>query len=139
MSVEEGGLECFGEVVGHVDSRVDSFEYHEVSLDPIAEQEIFYIDVTCTGGGFLCIAHSCASVIVLIEKGGCFLWYVKVPEDAANIEYRFTRITSRHKFCLGTRAGDCGLEAAFVGNGSTGKSDTDASKGPSRLGACGPV
>ena len=128
MSVKEGGLEGFGEVVGHVDRRVDSFKYYEVSFDPIAKREVFDIDVPRTGGGLLCVAHGGASVIVLIEKGGGFLWYVEVPEDAADVEDHFTSITSGHKFRLSTGAGNCGLEAAFVCNCTTGKADAYASK-----------
>ncbi len=79
MSVEEGGLEGFGEVVGHVDGCIYSFEYHEVSFYPITEREKFYIDVPRTCGGLLCIAHGGTTIVVLIQKGSGFLWYVKVP------------------------------------------------------------
>ena len=73
-------MESFGEVVGHVDGGIDTFEDHEVPFYPIAEREIFYIDVPRTSGGLLGVTHCRATVVVLIQKGGGFLlWYVEVP------------------------------------------------------------
>ena len=72
-------------MICHVDGRINAVEDHEVPFDPIAKGEVFDIDVSRTCGWFLRVAHSGTSVIVFIEESGGFLWYVEIPEYAANI------------------------------------------------------
>ena len=76
MSVEEGGLEGFGEVVRHIDGGVNSVEYHQVAFHPVAKGEEFDINMPGPCGGFLCIAHGGAAVVVFVQESCSFLWYV---------------------------------------------------------------
>jgi hypothetical protein len=66
MSMEQCWLECFCEVVRHVDVCVDSVEYHEVAFHPVAQGKDFDINMACAGCGFLSIAHCGAAIIIFI-------------------------------------------------------------------------
>ncbi len=86
-------------MIGHVDRCVDSFEDHEVSLDPVAKKEEFDVNnVLRTCGWFLSVAHCGTTVIVLVKESGGFLRNVEVPENAANVEDRLTGVASGHEF-----------------------------------------
>ena len=84
MSVEECSDECFGEVVGSIDRCVHTFQVNEVAFDPFAKGEVLDVDMSGTAGGFLCITHCRAAVVVFICYRCCFLWYVEVPKNASN-------------------------------------------------------
>ncbi len=85
MSVEQGGLEGFGEMVHHIDRYINSIQDHEVVFYPVTEQEELDVYVSCMTCRFLGIAHGGAPVIFFKEEGGCFLRNAKIPKDAAYI------------------------------------------------------
>ncbi len=82
MSMKECTRKTFCEMVLHVDLCVDSFQVHEVTVNPFTDRKVFYVHVVCANHGFLCITHRCASIVVLIEYGGGFLGNFQVPHDA---------------------------------------------------------
>ncbi len=100
MSVKKCGLEGFGEVVRHIDGGMDLVKYHQVAFHPVAKGEVFDIDVLGPGGGFLCVAHGGAAVVVFIQECCGFLGYVEVPKNAADVENRFAGIARSHEFGL---------------------------------------
>ena len=126
-------------MVGHVDRCVNTFEDHEIAFDPFTEGEVFNIYVTGSGGGFLCIAHRCAAIVVFEEDRSRFLWHVEIPEDASDEKDHFSSVVCRHKFSLSGRSRDRGEEFALVGDGSAGESNASASKGATGFHTCGPV
>jgi hypothetical protein len=65
--VEKNWLKGFCEMIRHVDGGVDAIEEDEVAFDPFAQGEILDIDMSCSWGRFLSVAHSGASAVVLIE------------------------------------------------------------------------
>ena len=73
-------------MVGHVDRRINMFEDHEVAFDPFTDGEVFNVDVSGAGGGggFLCVAHCRAAVVVFEEDCSCHLWHVEIPEYASD-------------------------------------------------------
>ena len=86
-------------MIRHIDGGIDSVEYHQVAFHPVAKG-VFDIDVLGPGGGFLCVAHGGAAVVVFIQESCGFLGYVEVPENAADIENHFAGITCSHEFGL---------------------------------------
>lgn len=115
-------------MIGHIYRRINAFQYHQVAFDPITKGEEFDIDVPCSCGRLLRVAHGSTPVIIFVEKGSSFLWNVEVAKNAAYIENHFTGVTSRHKFGFSTRPGDCRLKTAFVSNGAAGESYAYPSK-----------
>jgi hypothetical protein len=72
----------FGEVVRKINQGVDAVQEDEVAFDPVAESEVFDINVSCPRCWFLCISHCGSAVVVFIRDGGGFLRYIKVPKNA---------------------------------------------------------
>ncbi len=72
-------------MVGHGNRCIDVIQDHQVAFNPFTEQEVLYVDVPSSRGGFLCVAHCGTTVIVLIEDSCRFLWDIDVPEDASDI------------------------------------------------------
>ena len=68
----------------HVDKRINKFEDHEVAFDPFTDGEVFNVDVSGVGGGFLCVAHCCAAIVVFEEDCSCLLWHMEIPEYASD-------------------------------------------------------
>jgi hypothetical protein len=66
MTMEECASKAFCEVNGHVDSRVDSIQIHEVSVHPFTDRDIFNIHMPRLCGGLLRIAHCGTGVITLV-------------------------------------------------------------------------
>ena len=66
VAMEKLWAELFGEVVGHIEGGVDSFELDEVAFDPLTDDVVFNVDVTGTVGRFLGVSHSRACVIVFV-------------------------------------------------------------------------
>ena len=79
MTMEQCASGAFCEVVGHVDRRVDSIQIHEVSFHPFTDREIFNIHMPRARRGLLCTTHCGTGIIVLVEDGGGFLRYPKIP------------------------------------------------------------
>jgi hypothetical protein len=79
MTMEECASKAFCEVIRHVDRRVDSIQKHEVSVHPFTDREIFNIHMPHSCSGLLRIAHCDTEVIILVEDGGSFLRYPKIP------------------------------------------------------------
>ena len=53
-------------MVCHIDRGVVSIEYHQVAFHPVAKGEVFDIDVAGSCGGFLCVAHGGATIVVFV-------------------------------------------------------------------------
>ena len=53
VAVEELWSQLFGEVVGHVEGGVDTFQFDEVAFDPFTNDVEFDVDMACAGCGFL--------------------------------------------------------------------------------------
>ncbi len=79
MMMEECASKAFCEVINHVDRCVDSIQIHEVSVHPFTDREICNIHMPCLCGGLLRIAQCSTGVIILVEDGGSFLQYPKIP------------------------------------------------------------
>ncbi len=54
--------------------------------------------MVCPWCGFLCIAHSGTSIVILVEESGCFLGNAEIPEDAPDKKYHLTGVIGGHKF-----------------------------------------
>jgi hypothetical protein len=52
-------------MVGHVDRGIDVFQEHEITFHPFAEGEVFDINMSGSGSGFLSVTHCCAADVVL--------------------------------------------------------------------------
>ena len=98
VSVEELWSQLFGEVVGHVEGGVDTFQFDEVAFDPFTDDVVFNVDVTGTVGRFLGVSHSRACVVVFVCEGGGALWYPEVPHDASNEEEHLSTVRRTHEF-----------------------------------------
>jgi hypothetical protein len=72
-------------VVSHVDAGIDPIKKHEIAFDPVAKGEELNVDVTSACGGFLCVTHCGAPIVVFEEEGCSLLRNVEVPKDAANV------------------------------------------------------
>ena len=83
MPMKKYSRQDFGEVVREINGGVDAVQEDEVAFDPVAESEVFDIDVTCPWCWFLCISHCGAAVVVFIRYGGGLLSYIEVPKNAA--------------------------------------------------------
>ena len=90
-------------MIRNVDGSVDAFEYHEIAFNLFGKGKIFDIYVSCSSGGLLSVAHCCTAVVVFEEDRGCFLWNVKIPENAAYKKDHFSSIVCGHKLGLGGR------------------------------------
>ncbi len=112
---------------------------NQISLDPFTKSKILDIDMARTHHGLLSIAHCRTTIVVLICDGGGFLGGVEVPQDTPDKERHLADVTSGHKFCLGSRERNRGLELVLVGDGATCKLNTDTAKGASDLDTCDPV
>ncbi len=66
--------------------------------------------------GLLSIAHSRATVVVLIGDGPGLLWDIEIPKDATNKEGDTADVSGRHEFSLCGRECHCGLELGLVDN-----------------------
>jgi hypothetical protein len=52
-------------MVQHVDRGIVTFQEHEITFHPFAEGEVFDIDMSGSGSGFLIVTHCCAAIVVL--------------------------------------------------------------------------
>ncbi len=112
----------------------------KVALDLVTDEgKVFDVNVACPGGGFLCIGHGGAAVVVFIGNRGGFLWYIEVPEDAAEEQGHAAYVTGGHEFCLCGGEGDSGLELFFVGDCASCKLDANPAEGSSCVDAGSPV
>ncbi len=69
---------------------------YEVTLNPITQREVFHVDMTGTGRGFLGIGHGRTPIIVFVRYCSGFLRDIEVLEDAADKQRHATNITCSH-------------------------------------------
>ncbi len=79
MSMEQCARETLSEVIRHIEFCVNSFQKHQVTVNPITERKIFYIHVSSSRCWFLRITHCCTGIIVFIQNGGRLLGNPEVP------------------------------------------------------------
>ena len=100
MAVESSTFQCLSEGIGKINFCVNPVEDENVLFNPIAPSNILNVHVSSSWGWFLGIGHCCANVVVLINDSGCFMGYVKIPKDAADVETHFPSNACSHKFGL---------------------------------------
>jgi hypothetical protein len=126
-------------MVCNINQSINLFEMDQILLNPFTKRKILDIDMANTRRGLLSAAHCHTTVVVLICHVGGFLGDVEAPKDTPDKERHPADTASGHKFRLGSRERNRGLELGFVGNRVTGKLNTDTAKGASGLDTCEPV
>ena len=66
VTMEKRGSKLFCEEVSEVDGGVDSLELKEVLLNPVTDDMIFYVHVSCSRRRLLCHGHRGAGIIVFV-------------------------------------------------------------------------
>ena len=64
----------FGEVIREILGSIHTGKEDQISLNPVTNGKKSNIHVAGAGGGLASICHGCGGIIVLINKGGSFLW-----------------------------------------------------------------
>ncbi len=95
--------------------------------------------MACPWCGFLCIAHSGTSIVILVEESGCFLGSAEIPEDAPDKKYHLTGVIGGHTFSLSRRTSNSWLKFAFICYYATGKVNADAAERSVCFYASGPI
>jgi hypothetical protein len=95
--------------------------------------------VACPLCGFLCVAHSGTSIVILAEESGCFLGSTKIPEDAPDKKYHLTSVIGGHTFSLSRRTSNGWLKFAFICYCATGEANADAAERSVCFNASGPI
>jgi hypothetical protein len=131
--------ERFGKVISNVDGGVDLFQVDEVAFHPIAQCEVFDINMLGASRRLLGIAHGCTPIVVFVRNGCSHLWDVEVPKDAEDKERHAANITGSHKLCFGGGEGNRWLEFSLVCNGATCKLDADANQRATSFDTSSPV
>jgi hypothetical protein len=66
VPMEKNMGERFHEVVGKVNQGINPFKADTIVFHPFPQSKVLNIDMPCSGGGFLGVAHGGAAVIVFV-------------------------------------------------------------------------
>ena len=78
----------------------DGRQYDMVSLRPVQQREVFYVEVLRTAGRPLRVCHRYCGRVVLIQTHSVVWFYSELGQDGAKVEAEFARFARGNKIAF---------------------------------------
>ena len=109
----------------------------DATMLPLLDGKVLNINVPGVRSGFALVDHGTSGDVVLVERGWTILRNTEFMKDRMKIFGNLGSMHSSNELGLSGTCGNSGLKFGLVGNGTTGKTEDNASEGASCVSVCG--